>query len=102
MANQAIVETEKNLPRGSVEIVPTRQTGREDKVLLSPTQDILTDKRRAHYGDDENKGNPRGENIKLENVNDIKTKVNITRDQVIQGDNSDTGHTTGFGRACVQ
>jgi hypothetical protein len=99
---QAIIETEKNLPRGTIEGIPSRQTGKENKGLLSPTQDEYTENRRAHYGQNdvrERIGNP--DDLSF-NVNDTHLKNNPTRDEKIRGDNSDKGAETGYARVMTQ
>jgi len=100
MVNQAISE-EKNLPRGSVEAVPSRTgvgIGLNINHPRSPTDDPLTDKRRSHFGEDEN--HPiQTHIISVEtNVNQVPLKNNVTRDDVIQGKVG----VTGFGRAMSQ
>ena len=83
----------------SVEGVPSRQTGRENKGLLSPTQDELTELRRAHYGQNdvrERLGNIEDCDFR---VNNVPTPNNPTRDERIRGSNSDNNPETGFGRA---
>jgi hypothetical protein len=102
MADQTAIQRLSPLDQGSVEGVPSRQTGKEDKGLLSPTQDKNTEDRRAHYGEEDIRIKVgRETDIELK-VNQIPTPNNPTRDSRIQGDNSDTGHETGFGRASVQ
>ena len=100
MAEQAIVATEKNSPHGLMDPVPHRETGKEDKGLLSPTQDKNTESRRAHYGEDPAFNMPQGERIMppMERVNDMQTPNNPTRDERIRDSNSDSNPKTGFGR----
>lgn len=104
MAEQAIVGTEKNLPHGTEEGVPNRSgIGKEEGHPVRPTDDPLTDQRRAKYGQDpafEMRSGESMPDIRID-VNQVKTPNNPTRDERIRGDNSDTGHETGYGRAMV-
>lgn len=105
MAEQAIISTEKQGPHGTVEGVPSRSgVGRNPDPLKKPTDDLLTDKRRAHYGEDPKSEIKSGEEMSpiAFDVNQILSKANPTRDERIRGDNSDIGHETGFGRHMCQ
>jgi hypothetical protein len=63
-----------NVPRGSVENVPSRQAGKENKGLLSPIQDYFTESRRQKYGETERGSPQRDTNVITETPNDIKPK----------------------------
>ena len=99
MAEQAISEL-KNLPRGSVESVPVRMTGKEEGHPRSPTDDAYTEGRRAPYGEDPAFKTPSGERKEVDdsNVNDVKTKRNKTMLEQIRGGYEDTS----FGRSMSQ
>jgi hypothetical protein len=85
MANQGSNQ-EISTSLGSVEPVPSRQCGHEDKRLLSPTQDEFTNQRRAHYGEDPAFVMHSGGDNLADNVNDVKTPANPTKaDRIIPG-----------------
>jgi hypothetical protein len=101
----AIIEQEKNLPHGLRENVPSRGGGvtedGEEEHPNKPQDDLLTSVRRARYGEDPAFVMNRNENIDTIawDVNQVMSRVNITRDQVL---NSKEGLDLGSGRAMVQ
>jgi hypothetical protein len=86
------IETEKNLPHGIREAVPSRigisaTEGQEVQSFPNVLQDPETDIRRAHYGEEDKffGSNIHGE-VSIEHVNDIKTPNNPTKaDRIIPG-----------------
>ena len=89
------VKNEKNVPRGSIEPVPSRSgTGHEEKHPSNPLDDSGTEDRRAHYGEDPALINFKGTLQIKSDVNDVKTKRNQTmRDAIVLNSKS------GYGRA---
>jgi len=103
MANQA-ESPDRSVQQGSLEPVPTRQTGKENKGLLAPTQDDMTEQRRNKFGETGKEklfGN-KGAEFPVVHVNDIDTYINPTRNDRIRGSNSDQNPETGFGRHSCQ
>lgn len=87
------IATEKNVPRGSVEPVPTRQTGKEENHPASPTDDPGTEKRRAHYGTDPAFEIRSGESMPDArfDVNQVKTPNNPTKQDRINPGTEESG-----------
>lgn len=99
----AIIEQEKNLPHGIRENVPSRgggvTEGKEENHPFKPQDDLMTEVRRARYGEDPvfvmHLGDVSG--VIEQDVNQIMSRTNITRDEVLQGKYG----MTGYGRAMV-
>lgn len=89
---------ERSNPQGSVEVVPNRSgVGSEDKGLLNPQQDENTEKRRAKYGQNDERSAKGGDYVADGNVNDVRGKRNQTMsDYIRQG-----YQETGFGASMV-
>jgi hypothetical protein len=78
MADQVTAEEKANVPNGRTEISSNRTIGQEDKGLLSPTQDDMTDERRAKYGQNQEFNSNGGDQVADSDVNDVKTPNNPT------------------------
>jgi hypothetical protein len=83
MEDRRAQDQKANVPKGGSEPVSSRQAGSEDKGLLFPTQDSNTESRRQKYGETERSLGCVPQNVGPSDVNDTKTKRNLTRDEVL-------------------
>jgi hypothetical protein len=101
----AIIHTDKQGPHGLRENVSSRgggvTEGKEENHPFKPQDDLLTEVRRARYGETPAFIMHQGEPMQaVENdVNQVEAIVHLTRDDVIQGK---YGSLSGFGRIMSQ
>jgi hypothetical protein len=105
--SQAIAEEKANVPKGTIENVPSRSgVGRESSHPANPLDDNYTKYRRAKYGETpiypEVILGINRDQIADTNVNNTKTPNNPTRDEVIRQDNWGACPRTGYGRSMSQ
>lgn len=100
----AIIEQEKQGPHGLRENIPSRtgiSEGVEENHPFRPQDDLMTEVRKARYGEDPAFVMHQGEPLEAveQDVNQVESIVNLTRDNVIQGK---FGSISGYGRHMCQ